>query len=459
LSVTRIFAGLLLLLLVAACTGPVAPALPVQEDSSTPIAPTPTPLPAVAPAEPTIAASPPVPTPEAPPTPTALPIAMDAPATLGSIQNFELVGHTHLGSVGWHAGLALKDHCAYVGNRNNSRIAIVDVNDPAQPVRAGEIVMGPGTQPVEVRTLPDRNLLVVADLAAAPHILTFDITDCMQPIPLGAITLPQPPHEFYLWTDGQRILAYVATFAHPDLIVVDLTEPADPRELFRWSAPEVGVPGVMHSVTVSDDGSRAYLSMWDGGLLVADLIDGGIFLHREAGAGEPVLWFHNTHSAVPLRDPRFLMITSEIYTCPFGTVAIVDVTNAAHPQIVSQLRLPENRCDQLPHAEAVFSAHNPLVVGDLVFLSWYGGGLQVVDVRNPYDPQRVAQFVPTGEGAAARSYIGGYPVQTWSFPILRDGLIYVADIQSGLYVLRYTGPGAEVVNSVPLAEGNVTLLP
>jgi hypothetical protein len=389
----------------------------------------------------------------------AFPIALDAPATLGTIQNFELVGHTALGSVGWHAGLALKDHCAYVGNRNNSRIAIVDVSDPAQPTRIGDVSLGRGTQPVEVRVLPERNLLVVADLAAAPHILAFDVTDCTQPTPLGALTLPQVPHEFYLWTDGERILVYVATFARPDLIVVDLTNPANPHEVFRWSAPAVGVPGVMHSITVTDDGNRAYLSMWDGGLFVADVSDAGLFLHRDAAPGEPVLWFHNTHSAVPLRDPRFLLLTSEIYTCPFGTVAIVDISNPARPQMVSQLRLPENRCEQLPHADAVFSAHNPLVVGDLVFLSWYSGGLQVLDVRNPYDPQRVAQFVPGGEGAAGRSYVGTYPVQTWSFPILRDGLIYVADIQAGLYILRYTGPGAEVVNGVLHAEGNVTLLP
>jgi hypothetical protein len=50
-------------------------------------------------------------------------------------------------------------------------------------------------------------------------------------------------------------------------------------------------------------------------------------------------------------------------------------------------------------------------------------------------------------------------VQLWSYPILREGLIYVSDIQSGLYALRYTGPGAEAVGRVRLAEGNVTVLP
>jgi len=48
-------------------------------------------------------------------------------------------------------------------------------------------------------------------------------------------------------------------------------------------------------------------------------------------------------------------------------------------------------------------------------------------------------------------------VQLWSYPILREGLIYVSDIQSGLYILRYTGLEAEGVAKVPLAEGNITL--
>ena len=37
-------------------------------------------------------------------------------------------------------------------------------------------------------------------------------------------------------------------------------------------------------------------------------------------------------------------------------------------------------------------------------------------------------------------------------------LLYVTDSRNGLYVLRYTGPGAEVL-AIPWAEGNVTTVP
>ena len=131
------------------------------------------------------------------------------------------------------------------------------------------------------------------------------------------------------------------------------------------------------------------------------------------------------------------------------------------PRIISRFALPEiaGACAGRPDPAAVFTAHNPLLVGDLAFVTWYAGGLQALDLSNPAQPVRVGLYVPDGAGAAAGSYVGSYPVQLWSYPILRDGLLYVSDIQSGLHILRYTGPAADSVGAVPLAEGNVTVLP
>ncbi|MBI3360835.1 MAG: hypothetical protein HY023_06970, partial [Chloroflexi bacterium] len=229
-----------------------------------------------------------------------------------------------------------------------------------------------------------------------------------------------------------------------------------------WTAAEERASGTLHSLSVSRDGRRAYLALWDGGFLVADSSDfqspmtnPQLRLIRDPSGFSPALG-QNVHSAVVLTDPRYVLLTQEVYECPFAGVMIADVANEARPQIVGRFELPENdpACDGLPQADAVFTAHNPLVVGNLVFLTWYGGGLQVLDLSDVTQPRRVGLFVPNGEGAAARSYVGTYPVQMWSYPILREGLIYAADIQSGLYILEYTGPGAEEVKKVALAEGN-----
>jgi hypothetical protein len=45
----------------------------------------------------------------------------------------------------------------------------------------------------------------------------------------------------------------------------------------------------------------------------------------------------------------------------------------------------------------------------------------------------------------------------WSFPIIKDGLIYVVDIRNGLYVLKYRGPHAHEIRRIDFLEGNSNL--
>jgi len=441
---------------------------PTTTPSPTPTTtPSPTKTPSPTPtATPSLTATPspePTSTPSSTPTPSPTPTLERAPelsaAQLGTVQNFELVGYDPVGSIGWHGGLALKDDCAYVGNYVNPAVSIVQISDPAQPLQLDGLPISPGAAPVELRTIPDLNLLVVADMGLS-QLLTFDVSDCAQPAALGRLDLPGPPHEFYLWRNESRVLAYLAMFDHPppDLVVVDLTEPSAPEEVARWSAADEGVPGILHSLSVSSDGSTAYLAMWHGGFLMLEVDLPYLTVKRDEQGGFGPADFSNTHSAVPLQDPRFVLLASEIFDCPFAGLAIADIIDPAHPEIVSRFTLPENRCDDLPHPDAVFSSHNPLVVDNLVFVSWYAAGVQALDVRDPYAPRRVGQFVPTGKGIASRGLLGSYRAQMFSYPILRDGLLYVTDSRNGLYVLRYTGPGAEVLG-LRWVEGNVTTWP
>lgn len=50
--------------------------------------------------------------------------------------------------------------------------------------------------------------------------------------------------------------------------------------------------------------------------------------------------------------------------------------------------------------------------------------------------------------------LGGDGVTMWSYPIIRDGLIYVVDLRNGLYVLRYTGAFEDEVAGRAYLEGN-----
>ena len=97
----------------------------------------------------------------------------------------------------------------------------------------------------------------------------------------------------------------------------------------------------------------------------------------------------------------------------------------------------------------------------LAFVAWHSNGLQAVDISEPTNPTRAGVFVPeapptvaTEDRALSR---GTNKVVMRSYPIIKDGLIYVVDIRNGLYILRYTGPHADEVSDIEFLEGNSNL--
>ena len=149
---------------------------------------------------------------------------------------------------------------------------------------------------------------------------------------------------------------------------------------------------------------------------------------------------------------------------------VIRISDEAHPRIVGEYRTKENRrsyCEtpagQDPDnvAYTSYSSHNPTVLPNLAFVAWHSNGLQAVDISEPTDPTKAGVFVPeplpavtTEDPALSR---GTNKVVMWSYPIIKDGLIYVVDIRNGLYILRYTGPRAEEVRGIEFLEGNSNL--
>jgi hypothetical protein len=278
----------------------------------------------------------------------------------------------------------------------------------------------------------------------------------------------RPPHEFFLWRQprGQRTLLFVTMFSGGagDLQDIDASSPAHPALIGTWSPPR----GLLHSISLSDDGRRAFLSLWTGGLLVADASqftagtpNPQLTLLTPAASALQPLAGGNVHSAVQLPGRDLVLITDERYppACPYGPARLVDVSDPAHLRAVATLAAPENDPATCRGAVAgTYTSHNPTIVGDLAFVSWYSSGLQVFDVSNPTQPARLAEFRAQGTTPGALDpQLGVTPTMTWTYPIIRGGLVYVADINQGLYVLRYQGQHQEQVARVAFAEGNSNL--
>jgi hypothetical protein len=149
---------------------------------------------------------------------------------------------------------------------------------------------------------------------------------------------------------------------------------------------------------------------------------------------------------------------------------LIDISDQAHPRLVGEYREPQNLksyCDSAAGQDKMntyftsYSSHNPTVTRDIAFVTWHSDGLQAISLADPAHPTQAGQFMPdplpyvvTEDPSLS---LGESKVVAWSYPIIRDGLIYIVDIRNGLFVVRYTGPHADDVAGISFLEGNSNL--
>jgi hypothetical protein len=433
--------------------------------------------------------------------------------------SFELVGHEPLLYRGMNAAIAVHGDYAYVGSRTDglhprSGVAIVDVSDPSAPTEVGQI--GPpnegnvGETSREMRIWAEKDLLIVLNLASncsfiihacSPTQLVgqdnyrfYDISGDKAASPeLVATYEPSVnPHEFYLWQDPKdpdRALLFQSTpgGGQTSMLVTDISGAGEGKfeEIGEWTTviPDPNTDNRLHSLAVSPDGTKAYMSFLGGGFFMVDTSDFAKGVDKPQAKlitpiqnrvhwGDP-----GVHSAVPFPGRDYVFTTDEVYGevpvllaghgCPWGWSRVVDVRNPKKPQVIAEYKLPQNTeefCnsqtdnDPVRHATSSWAAHNPTLTRNLAILSWHSGGLQAVDISKPGSPAQAAEFKPEPLPAVVQEdpvlSSGRDKVVMWSYPVIKDGLIYVSDVRNGLYILRYKGPFESEVSSLDFLEGN-----
>jgi hypothetical protein len=393
-----------------------------------------------------------------------------------------VVGQSPLGARGMNAALSVAGTCAYVGSRSDAAPLILDISNPATPAVTGQLTRHAGSTPRELRAVPALHELVVLNYAISGGPNRLDLyrwgADCRAPALVGTYDFGgSEPHEFYVWRDPKtraRVLAFVTMFASAgnSLNVIDVSDPSKPALVGGWSAPSSYGYAPLHSFALSSDGRAAYLSLWTGGLVVADVSD------FASGVGQPTIRLltppggrfrtppGNVHSAVPVPGQSMLITTDERYPspygqgCPYGTAHVVDVSSPAAPAAVSTLGISENDPSTCATAgSGTWTSHNPTVTPHLALVSWYSGGFQVFGLDDVARPTRLAELRPAGTSPRLRDVqLGATPSMTWSYPVISAGLIYVVDINQGLLVLRYQGPHQDEIGGTAFAEGNSNLV-
>jgi hypothetical protein len=400
-------------------------------------------------------------------------------------------------------------------------VLVVNIADPTRPRVVGEIgrptQKHQGETSRELRVWPQQKLLIVLDFECSAFIHDcadvdipsffrfYDLSNPARPRHISTYFPLEKPHEFFLWVDpqrpGERALMYYSVptedVTEPNMIVTDISRARrgqfkdvtsfNPNPLFSKQTIE-NRDVALHSMSVSYDGTRVHLAYLGGGYLVADsseIAAGNVHGHISllTKPEDRVRYTDpGAHSAVEVPGrPSYVVLTEEVYGdllditganhgCPWGWVRIADVSNPAKPRVVSEYKVAENRqryCEspagQDPRntERTSYSAHNPTVLPNLVLSSWHSAGLQAFSIRNPASPRTTGYFLPQPLRRVATEdpalSLGRNKVVMWSYPIIKDGLIYIVDIRNGLYVLRYTGAGSGVVHGVRFLEGNSNL--
>jgi hypothetical protein len=463
-------------------------------------------------------------------------------ATPHTAVNFRVVGHNPLFARGMNAALAVYRNYVYVGDRTDNSdghthpgVLVLNAADPHHPRVVGRI--GPpledakGMSARELRVWPQQRLLMVLTFpcssvlhgcATGPDTWSFRFYDlsgahAAHPKLIATYRPAAEPHEMFLWVDprheGRAILYYstpngttepgayelaALDISHARQGSFHLLATATFTALFKQQASKhfkaCGDEGPLastyvHSIALTANGRRAFLSYWCGEMLVVDTSE------LAAGTAHPQIhlltpipnrpqWGNpHGHSAVPVPGRPYVLTTDEVYGslltpfdppaehdgCPWGWVHLISVRDPSHPHIVGQYKIQQDTrayCQGPGRNPAnnrftSFASHNPTVLPNLAFVDWHSGGLQAIGLRNPAVPRQAGFLLPrplphvATEDPALSS--GNQKVVFWSYPIIHNGLIYLIDIRNGLYIVRYTGPGARQVSHVRFLEGNSNL--
>ena len=270
------------------------------------------------------------------------------------------------------------------------------------------------------------------------------------------------------------------------LVIVDVNDPANPREVGRWWYPGQG-PGEAHlRVPNQSDtsqllpkfwvfthepttfGDRCYISYRDLGVVILDISD----LTRPRKVSE-IGWTSqllrkegNTHTVgivVPKHGGRAQTIvsTDEIGGCPYGWLHIIDVSDEAHPRLISEFKLPLNEvanCTTPDRPGQRFSIHDVdrLIRGDIVHGAWEEAGFWAIDISDPVRPKSVGHFIPPVRSDSPANRRSGHADDVF---VLDNGLIFGSSSDrgaGGLWIMRHT-PGTKATVTWNVEENDVLI--
>jgi hypothetical protein len=353
-----------------------------------------------------------------------------------------------LGEVGerWTSELWVHGAYAYTGtwgtrgaNRGNT-LYVWNV-EGNQPRRIGAVeVAGAGTLG-DVQATDDGRYLVVATEPRPGSIVVLSLEDPAAPRQIARFQSEATANGVHTAevarVDG-RLYAFLSVNPSPPrLVIVDITDPSQPRQVFTGV---MGTPFI-HDVFVRD--GLLFTALWNGGTTVWDVGGGGrngspsnpvqvVNFPTVGGKVHNVWWYHDPRSGAK----RYVFIGEEgpgsIGASASGDLHVVDVSDWSAPREVAFFHVPGA------------GAHNFSVdeAGGILYAAFYNGGVRALDIRGDLGSCSVAERSADGRCDLARMVreVGralqgaASPVYVWGVQWVGNH-VYASDMLNGLWKL------------------------
>ncbi|MCB9275972.1 MAG: choice-of-anchor B family protein [Lewinellaceae bacterium] len=303
---------------------------------------------------------------------------------------------------------------AIMGSARN--VHFLDVSVPSNPVEVGRFEGSVNSIWRDMKTY-GHYAYAVAD-QGSDGLMVFDLSG----LPDTVVKVGQytehflTSHNIFIDVAQGRLYIVGSNSRSNGVIVMDLrSNPAEPQLLASIPLPG----GYVHDIYVRDN--IAYCSHGNQGLGVYGLTDPNNLINLGSLTSYPEQGYN--HSSWLVEDGSKLVFADETHG---RSLKLADVSNPAEITILDLFK-----SGLLAPAATNSIAHNPFVRGHYAIVSYYHDGVQVFDLSNPGDVQRVAYYDTYPENQNYNGYEGCWGV----YPFLPSGNIIASDITHGLFVL------------------------
>ena len=394
------------------------------------------------------------------------------------IKNMKLISHHDLNGYG-NIGEGVAIHKTRDGRRifymahvaapkDITSVDVTDINNPKLIAQTD----------LEYPHLRSNSLSIVGDTMLVAYQSTdhnqpgtgvgvYDISNAEEPRRIGFWNAQGPQSKgchCLWWVDGEYAHLSSGT---PDsrptnskddqfYVILDVKNPSNPVEAGRWhfpgtqegdSAPPLArhpqfdAGHSLHNANVYPDRpDRAYCAWKDSGVVTLDISDkSNISMIANVNYAPPFPGF--THTVLPMFDREMLVVTQEAVRNGGEDypklVWLMDNRVESNPIITSTLPMADT--EDFFNRPGRYGAHNiyenqpgetSFISEDLVFGTFFNAGIRVFDIKNPFQPEEVAYFVPEIPEGAEANGINDIHVD-------ENGIMYVVDrIKGGMYILE-----------------------